>query len=94
MINNLNANVAQLQQILNINKVDKSFLLNMKKKFWELRSQEIKDLIHLRDHAELCLSKLKNLEMEVTKCENILNPISDQAKQANKKLNRISNEKL
>lgn len=94
IISSLNTNIAQLQLSLNVNKVDKSFLLNMKKKFWELRDQEIKDLIHLRHHTKSCLSEFKRLEVEVTRCENILNPISEQAKQANKRLNDLSNEKL
>ena len=66
----------------------------MKKNFWELRAQEVKDLIHLRDHIESCLSEFKRLKVEVTRCENILNPISEQAKQASKRLNGLSNEKL
>jgi len=34
-IGSLNANIVQLQQTMSMHKVDKNFLLTMKKKFWE-----------------------------------------------------------
>jgi len=66
----------------------------VKKTFWKQKSQEVKDLIHLRDHVEVCLLEFKKLEVEVSMSENILNPILEQAKKPNKKLNEVSNESL
>lgn len=74
--------------------MDKNFLLAVKEKFWEQRSQDIKTLIHLRDHIEVCLFELKKLEVDVSRSESIFDPILDQVKRVNKKLNEISNEKV
>lgn len=85
--------IAQLQQSINLNKVDKTFLLNIKK-FLEQNCQEIKDLIHIRDHVETCLMELKGLEAEVNILENILDPLLEQTNKAYEKLNKASNECL
>lgn len=69
-------------------------MLTMMKKFWEQKSQEIKDLIHLRDHVEVCLVELKKLEVDIGRSENNLDPLLEKVKQANNKLNGISNEIL
>lgn len=74
--------------------MDKSFLLTVKKRFWEQKSQDIKDLIRIRDHVETCLVELKGLQVEVNKVENILDPLLVQASQAYEKLNKASNEHL
>jgi len=71
-----------------MNKVDKTFLLTVKKNFWEHKSQEIKDLICIKDHVETCLIELKGLQVEVNKVENILDPLLMQASQAYEKLNK------
>lgn len=38
--------------------------------------------------------ELKRLEIEVNRIENILNPVLELAKKANKKLNKVSNKSL
>lgn len=63
-------------------------------KFWEKNTQDIKALIQVQDHAEFCTNELKELEVEMKKSEDIFDPLIDEAKRENEKLNRLSNEKL
>lgn len=83
-----------MQLSMNVNKVDRNFLINIKEKLQEQLSQKIKNLIQLRDHIDLYFLELKKLEVNVNLYENILNPIKKQVKRENKKLSETSNEKL
>lgn len=75
IIDNLNANISQLQLSMNVNKVDRNFFINRKEKFQEQLSRKIKNLIKLKDHINLYFLELKKLEANVNLYENILDPI-------------------